>query len=204
MISSIFMPPSKIKLPISNCLSVHKKYGTIKLRTYKTISFFERYIVIPFIKGIKIIHPLNYLPYDKVEAKTVLKNTIQWSDYGLKHGESYFTRFFQNYWLPARFGYDKRRAHLSSMILAGLLAREEAIRQLQQPLYHPEQLQQDIGYICNKLGIDTNEFEAYLKAAKKTFKDYPSLYNFENFVRRLTEKPPFSYIGKSYIKRKEI
>ncbi len=184
--------------------AIHKRFGTRKLKTYQTLSFYERYILIPFIKRIRIIHPLNYLPYDKAKAKETLKKTIHWSDYGLKHGESYFTKFFQNYWLPTRFGYDKRRAHFSSMILAGLMTRDEALAQLEEPLYQPDELQQDIAYICNKLGITMQEFEYYLHMPKKHFKDYPSLYHLENYLRGLVEKPIFQYFGRHYKKMKEI
>ncbi|MHB1140014.1 MAG: N-acetyl sugar amidotransferase, partial [Microthrixaceae bacterium] len=106
---------------------VHRRYGTKKLKDYPTIGFLEYYLVNPYIRRVKVLRPLNYMPYDRVAAIAELEERIGFKDYGRKHGESQFTRFFQNYYLPHRYGYDKRRPHLSSMILSGQLTREAAL-----------------------------------------------------------------------------
>src|SRR5690606_13365485 len=93
-----------------NLLAVQKEFGTRKLKTYEMISLWEYYVMFPFIHGLRTFRPLNYIPYDKSEAVAELSRT-GWRPYGRKHGESRFTKLFQNYYLPKKFGYDKRRPH---------------------------------------------------------------------------------------------
>ena len=109
-----------------NLKHIHKTFGNNKLRSYKTISFFQYYILYPILYGMRTIRPLNYLNYNKKEALIELRK-IGYKDYPNKHGESIFTKFFQNYYLPVKFGYDKRKPHYSSMILSGQLSRNDAI-----------------------------------------------------------------------------
>lgn len=164
---------------------IHKKFGSNVRKSYKTISFFYRYIFLQYIYKIKIINPLNLLDYDKDAAKVFLNDEIGWKDYGMKHGESVFTRFFQNYWLPTRFGFDKRKAHLSSLIVSKKINKEEAIEELQKPIYDTITLQNDKEYICRKLRIDERKFDEFLKMPIKTFRDYPSNFNLFNFAIKI-------------------
>lgn len=154
--------------------AIHKKFGNVKLKSYKTISFFYRYVYLPFIYGLKIDMPLNLLDYDKDKAKDFLLKEIGWKDYGLKHGESVFTKFFQNYWLPERWGFDKRKAHASSQIVSGKISREEALKELNATLYSPVDIQNDKDYICRKLNLSHEELESYFKMPLKYHWDYPS------------------------------
>ena len=129
----------------NNLRAIHKKFGTKKLKTYKTIGFYELYFYYPFIKKMKTIRPLNFMPYIKREALQELKEKIGYKEYARKHGESVFTKFFQNYWLPMKFGYDKRKPHLSSLIVANQMTREEALKELAKPLYDEKELKEDKG-----------------------------------------------------------
>lgn len=165
--------------------AVHKKFGKIKLKEYVTVSFFKSKIYYPYIKKFKILRPLDFLPYNKDQAKAVIQEELDWRDYGGKHHESKFTKFFQSYWLPTKFGFDKRRAHLSSLIASGQLTREEALRELEKPLYDENELQEDKEYVAKKLGISIDEFERIMQRPNKTFLDYPSDYKKHQFFSKL-------------------
>lgn len=155
-----------------NLRAIHKTYGKHKLKAYETISFFDYYIRYPFIKRMRTIRPLNYMPYNKTQAVKELEQTVGWRSYGRKHGESLFTKLFQNYYLPERFGYDKRRPHLSSLIVSGQMSREEALREIEKPLYDPGELAIDITFFCKKLRIEKDEFERLMKVPKRHYSDF--------------------------------
>lgn len=165
--------------------AVHKKFGRVKLKSYKTVSFFKKFIYYPYIKKFKIIRPLDLWPYNKDEAKATIMEKINWRDYGGKHHESRFTKFFQAHWLPVKFGYDKRRAHLSSLIVAGQLTREEALAEMEKPVYDENDLKQDKIFLAKKMGLSVDEFDEIMSRENKTFRDYPSDYVMEQFVRKL-------------------
>ncbi len=155
-----------------NLKSIFKKYGNGRLRSYKTISFFDYYLYYPFVKRMRTIRPLNYMPYNKAKALKVLQETVGYKPYARKHGESLFTKLFQNYYLPTRFGYDKRLPHLSSLIVSGQMTRDEALAELEKPLYAPDELEDDIAYVCKKLKINRLEFDALMEIPKRHYTDY--------------------------------
>lgn len=157
-----------------NLKAIHKQYGERKLAQYKTISFFDCYIWYPFIKKMRTVRPLNYMPYDKSEALKELQEKVGYKPYPRKHGESLFTKLFQNYYLPQKFGMDKRRPHLSSLIVSGQMAREEALVKLGEPLYDPAELEIDIAYFCKKLRIQRQQFDAMMKAPVHHYSDFPN------------------------------
>lgn len=167
-----------------NLLDIHKQHGDSKLRSYPLVSFWQYYITYPFIRKMRVIRPLNYMPYSKEDAISELEK-IGWRSYGRKHGESIFTKLFQNYYLPERFGYDKRRPHLSSLIVSGQMTREEAIAELEKPLYEPEELERDINYFCKKLRISRAEFDQYLKQPLRTHEDYKTWSGRYTVLKRL-------------------
>ena len=105
---------------------------------------------------------LNYVHYDKVEAKKTIIEKLNWRDYGGKHYESVFTRFYQGYILPQKFKVDKRKAHLSNLIFSGQLTKEEALTELEQPIYPEHLFQQDFQFVIKKLDFSENEFKEYL------------------------------------------
>jgi len=168
-----------------NLLAIYKKYGNGKLKQYKTMSFFQYYIWYPFFKKMKTFRPLNYISYNKQEAISYLKATVGWQEYDRKHGESIFTKFYQNYYLPKKFGYDKRRAHYSSLILSGQMTREDALRLLEEPLYNEEELEEDIQYICSKLEIGENEFKELMNAPIRSYKEFPNWDQKKAIIKKL-------------------
>ena len=109
-----------------NLKSIYRKYGTKKLQDYNTVSFFDLYLKFPFFYRLNVIRPLNFMPYNREKAISELKKLTNWHSYGKKHGESLFTKLFQNYILPQRYGFDKRKPHLSSLILSKQISRKEA------------------------------------------------------------------------------
>ena len=155
-----------------NIRDIHKTYGKLKLKHYKTISFFSYYFYYPFIKGMTQIRPLNYMRYNKKEALQVLKKTIGYKEYGLKHGESIFTKFFQNYYLPTKFGIDKRKPHFSSQILSGEITRTQAIKDLEKKLYNKNELMNDKIYICKKLGIKVTELDKMISSKGQHYSEF--------------------------------
>lgn len=168
--------------------AVHKKFGKKKLKKYEIVSFFKRKIYYPYFKKFRIIRPLDFLPYIKDEAKETIKNELNWRDYGGKHHESKFTKFFQAHWLPTKFGFDKRKAHLSSLIVSGQMTRDEALKELEKPLYYETELKEDKEFISKKLGISLEEFETIMQQSNKTFLDYPSDYKKDIFFSDLKKK----------------
>lgn len=171
-----------------NLKAIHKRHGTRPLRTFPVLGFVEKNIYYPYIRKMKVLRPLNLMPYDKRHALRHLQATIGYKDYAYKHGESVFTRFFQNHYLPAKFGYDKRRAHLSSEILAGLTTRETALQLLQEPLYDPNDLQRDKTYIAKKLRLPPEEFEALLLSPGHAYFEYANqdqMFRIMRAVKRL-------------------
>lgn len=169
-----------------NIKAIFKKFGNgEKLQDYKIMGVWHFYLYYPLIKRIRVIRPLNFIPYNKKEAIKELQEKTGWRPYGTKHGESVFTRFFQNYFLIERFGYDKRKPHFSSLILSGQMTREEALKELSKPLYNPKQLEEDKRYIRKKLGLTEEEFEALLKVPKRKANEFPSQEKLENFIKKL-------------------
>ena len=161
------------KSDLKNIVEIHKQFGNGKFKTFPKMSYWQKAWYVQR-KKIKIIPILNYTNYHKEEAKEVMKQRVDWRDYGTKHGESIFTRFYQNYMLPVKFGIDKRKAHLSTLINSGQLTREEALREMQQPLYTPDKLEEDLDYVSKKFGITRGEFEAIMRMPVKKHQDYPS------------------------------
>jgi N-acetyl sugar amidotransferase len=163
--------------------SVHAKFGTRPLRTFPTISFLKAR---QFLTGGNRIDLLNYFDYTREEALERLKSELGWQSYGGKHHESIYTRFYQGYILPRKFGYDKRKCHLSSLICAGLLSREEALAELQEQPYPLEQQEADREYVVKKLGLTDADFEAIMKAPPRSFWDFDSyakMTRSPNYVR---------------------
>ncbi len=116
----------------------------------------------------------------------VLRTEYGWRYYGGKHYESRFTKFFQGYFLPEKFGYDKRRAHLSSLIVSGQMTRPEALEELDRDMYPRDELVEDRAFILKKLGINEQDFRELLDGPCKTYQDYPSsaqLIRFKTKVR---------------------
>jgi N-acetyl sugar amidotransferase len=170
--------------------AVHRQFGHIPLRTFPTVSFFDLYIRFPLLLRMKVLRPLDFMPYDKTRAMEDLAVSHGWRYYGAKHYESVWTKFFQGYWLPARFGYDKRRAHLSSLIVSGQLSRAAALAELAQPAYSTDELRHDRAFVAKKLGLTEDELEALRCAPLHSHLDYPSQEGYRRLIRSLWRRLP--------------
>ena len=156
-----------------NILSIHKQFGSKKLKTYPRLSFFKRFYLNTVYK-LKWEGILNYIDYNKDEVKERIIKELGWRDYGGKHFESIFTRFYQAYILPRKFKIDKRKFHYSVLICSGQLTRQAALDLMQQPIYDPKLFEQDYAFVLKKLGLTRSEFEALMDEAPKKHLDYPS------------------------------
>lgn len=153
---------------------IHNKFGQKPLVNYPITSILWHKVYLRYIKGIKVVRPLDFVPYNKRDAKKLLTENFGWQDYPQKHFESRFTKFYEGYWLPERFGFDTRRVQYSSLILTNQMTREEALEKLAQPSYDTKTIAQDFEYVATKLGISVEELQGYFNAPRKTYKDYKS------------------------------
>jgi len=151
---------------------IQRRFGTRELKTYPFSSVFFHKVYLRYFKGVQVVKPLNYLPYTKAVAVEALASRYGWRAYPQKHFESRFTRFFEGYWLPTRFGYDTRRVQYSSLILTGQTTREEALANLAASPYDPATIDAEFEYIATKLGISVDELRTYHEMPLKSFRDY--------------------------------
>lgn len=164
---------------------IHAKYGTIKLNTIPLIDIFKYKFYLRFIKKIKIYQPLNYINYVKVNAINTLKKEIDWQEYEHKHYESRFTKFYESFWLVEKFGFDKRKAHYSSLILTNQMSRDKALQKLNKKAYSIEDIEKDKNFIAKKLSIKLYELEELFKGKNRYHFDYKSNYKIINFFTKI-------------------
>lgn len=155
---------------------VHSLYGQKSLKNYPHVSL-AKHIYFYRVRRIPVISILDSIDYDKEKAKEFLISKFNWRDYGGKHYESFFTKFYQSYILPTKFGYDKRRAHFSSLIVANQLSREEALDMLSKPLFDPQEINHDITYFIKKMQISAEEFEDIMNNPPRRYEDISPLFN---------------------------
>lgn len=151
---------------------IHGRFGTRPLKTYPFSSVLFHKFYLRYLRGVQVVKPLNWLPYTKAIAIDTLSSKYGWRPYPQKHFESRFTKFFEGYWLPTRFGYDTRRVQYSSLILTGQMSRDEALTKLELPAYDPATIDEEFEYIATKLGITVDELRRYHTMPKKTYRDY--------------------------------
>lgn len=164
---------------------IHGQFGTRQLKTYPVTSILWHKIWLPYFKGIKVVRPLNMVPYIKEEAKQLLMDRFGWQPYPQKHFESRFTKFYESYWLPKRFGYDVRRVQYSSLIVTGQMTRDEAIELLEKPSYDESTIRQEIEFVANKLGVSPDELNGFMELPKRTYKDYKNQRQIYDFGARV-------------------
>jgi len=152
---------------------IHKQFGKLPMKSYPHLTTFD-YVNYLLIRGIRWVPILNYLNFDKAEAKQFLMNELGWRDYGGKHYESVFTRFFHANYLPERFGFDLRKAYLSALVCSGQISREEALEELKSPPASDEVLRRDREYVLKKLDISVDEYKKILAEPTKSYSDYPN------------------------------
>lgn len=169
-----------------NISDIHQKHGALRrVNTYPMISSSSIELYYTRMKGICRSAPLNYIQYDKESAMNELTHEIKWQAYKAKHYESSFTRFYQAYILPKKFGVDKRRAHLSSLIVAGAIQRSDALRLLSEPLYRADELRQHVEFVQRKFGMTSSEFDDWLAERPRAHSEYRTEENHVRLVRRL-------------------
>ena len=156
-----------------NIRAIHKKYGELELKTYPLYEPWKKLYYNKLVK-LEFVKPINWMKYRKAEAKKLIEKEIGWKDYGGKHYESIFTKFYQAYILPTKFKIDKRKAHLSNLICSGQLSREEALEELKQPLYDDHELSMDKEFVAKKLGFSIEEFDQLMSEEPKSHFDYPT------------------------------
>lgn len=143
------------KMDSQNIIDIYRKHGNnLNLKTFKFLNFYE---YLTFGKNqMKLLPILNNVDYQKEKAIKILKEELDWREYGNKHEESFFTKFYQSYILPKKFNIDKRRAHFSSLICTKQITREQALHELSFPILTNET--NDIKYFTKKLGLNEQEF----------------------------------------------
>jgi N-acetyl sugar amidotransferase len=164
---------------------IHRRFGARPLVSFPTTSILRHKVWLPYVKGIRVVRPLNLVPYNKAGAMKLLTEKFGWQPYPQKHFESRFTRFYEGFWLPKRFGYDTRRVQFSSLIVTGQMTRDEALKKLKTPALDEATVRQEFEYVANKLGITTAELQGYLDAPRKTYRDYRSQRTVYNIGARL-------------------
>lgn len=153
--------------------SVCKAHGRkIDFRKYPHITPFLYYVLYPFVLRIKTVRILDYIPYSKAMAMETLKREFDWNYYGGKHFESRFTKFFQEYYLPKKFGWDKKKDHISSLIVSGEMTRKEGLLELENSRISENEIQTEKEYVLKKLDISPDEFEKMMRRPGKANEAY--------------------------------
>jgi len=155
---------------------IRRQFGSVEMESYPWSGILYHKVYLRYIKGIQVIRPLNYLPYTKDLAIEVLSKKYGWKSYPQKHFESRFTKFYEGYWMPTRFGYDTRRVQYSSLIVTGQMSRDIAIEKLNPPPYDLSSIDDEFEYVATKLRISIEELKSYHTMPKKWFRDYKNEY----------------------------
>lgn len=157
---------------------IHAKFGTRPLKSFPLASIFKYRIYYKYVKGISVIKPLDYIPFEKEKAMQFLEKEFGWQRYAQKHYESRFTRFYEGYWMPKKFGFDIRLAHYSSLVLTNQMTREEALKKVSVLPYDEEAIKEDFEYVATKLGFTVEEFREIMSGENKTYRDYKNSMGF--------------------------
>jgi len=169
-------------------MGLHKRFGKVPLKTYPILDVFEYKLFYQHLLGMKVLKPLNNFPYIKSEAEDLLQSKFGWQKFQHKHHESRFTRFYEDYWLPRKFGFEKRRAHFSSLILTGQMSREEAMDRISRPELDETLLLQEFEYVANKLDWTKDEFQKIFEGENKTYLDYPNNWPMISLANQAMQK----------------
>ncbi len=151
---------------------IHKKFGKRRLKSFPIIDVLEYKVFHHQVLGMKVFKPLNLVPYIKKEAEQLLHDKYGWLPFQHKHHESRFTRFYEDYWMPRKFGYEKRRAHFSSLIMTGQMTRDEALARISKPELSDEFMKNEFKYVANKLNLTVDELQQIFEQPNKSYRDY--------------------------------
>lgn len=177
-----------------NIKAIHKKYGEKALQTYP---FLDKKMK-KFIKesGVEFVNYLNWMPYVKDDVKEVLKKELDWQDYGGKHYESIWTRFYQGYILPVKFGVDKRKAHFATLICSGQMTREQALEEMKKPAYDDALFQVDKEFVLKKLGLSEQEFDKIMQLPVRNHREFDTEGSFFHYYPILKPLRPLWHTFK--------
>ena len=153
---------------------LNANFGGRNLRDYPHYSYWKLRVNYLLWRKIQRFPILNYIDFNKIDAMQTLQRELGWVPYGGKHYESIYTRFYQGYILPKKFGFDKRRSHLSCLVRDNRISRNDALAELQRPAIDDDQLAEDKAFVTKKLGLTESNFNDIMNAPRKTFWDYPS------------------------------
>lgn len=160
-------------MDLSHLVGIHRRYGERPLGTFPRLSRARYGLYYTLLRGMRKVNLLNLVPYNKAEAMKVLQHEFGWQYYGGKHFESRWTRFFQGWWLPSRFGYDKRLAHLSSLILSEQITRDAALQEMQSICYTKSMMEEDRDLVLKKLGLPIEEWDRLMASHPCDHDEYP-------------------------------
>ena len=166
---------------------IHKNFGENKLKKFPLCGIFKYKLYYRYLKNIKVLQPLNHINYNKDLAVKTLQKEYNWKSYSHKHYESRFTKFYEGYWLLKKFGYDKRKAHFSSLILNNQMSRDDALKKLQSSPLTNEEITNEKSFVANKLNISEHQLDEYFNGPNKSFKDYKSHYSIINFFTKIVQ-----------------
>ncbi|PKN70942.1 MAG: LPS biosynthesis protein [Deltaproteobacteria bacterium HGW-Deltaproteobacteria-12] len=167
---------------------IHRRFGTIPLKSFPTADILKYKLYYRYIKGLQVIRPLDYVPYIKEDAIRLLTDRFGWQKYAQKHHESRFTRFVECYWLPQKFGFERRKAHLSSLVLTGQMTREEALARIAKPEISDQEMRDDFEYVAKKLDLTKDQLQDLFNGENKSFRNYKNklfLLNLGTTIMRL-------------------
>jgi N-acetyl sugar amidotransferase len=166
-------------------LDIHSKFGLIPLKTFPIIDVFTSKIYYKYILGMQVFKPLDLIPYNKKDAESLLENRFGWKKFQHKHHESRFTRFFEDYWLPRKFGFDRRRAHFSSLILTNQMTRQQALNRILKPELDEHFLLGEFEYVAHKLDLTVEELREIFNGENKSSYDYKNKRTLIEFGSRM-------------------
>lgn len=154
--------------------AIHKRFGEKALDTFPTCDIFKYKLFYRFLYGVRVLKPLDNLPFIKKDAEKLLKKELGWKSYLHKHHESRFTRFCEDYWFPRKFGFDRRRAHFSSLIVTNQMTREEALKRISKPELSEKELNDEFEFVAKKLDFSVDELRELFRSENKTYNDFPN------------------------------
>lgn len=167
---------------------IHSKFGKRPLKTFPLVDILSYKIYYKYVLGMEVFKPLNLVPYIKEDAEKLLFEKFGWESFQHKHHESRFTRFYEDFWLPRKFGYQKRKAHFSSLILTGQMTREEALERVSKPELSEEFLMKEFEYVANKLDLTKEQLQEIFEGENKTYKDYKNKMGIIKFGAQAMQK----------------
>jgi putative aminotransferase len=160
---------------------IHQKFGARELKSFPIIDVLVYKVLYHQFLGMKVFKPLNFVPYIKKDAEILLNEKFGWLSFQHKHHESRFTRFYEDYWMPRKFGYEKRRAHFSSLIMTGQMTRDEALDRISRPERSDQFMKSEFEYVASKLGLTVDELQVIFESENKSFHDYKNKYGLIGF-----------------------